>query len=136
LKLEERLDDTLSAELLKLCGPEAFLILVERFGGRRLFIARDKIDAAAFRHLPPDVAEKLMRRFGGAYLRVPLARGLRARHYRTQGLSNGQICKRLGMTETGVDKMFAAMGGSKPVKGGQISLFNDNGEPPCPRARA
>jgi len=47
---------------------------------------------------------------------VPLARELRARHYRERGSSNAEIALKLGMSETGVNRLFKAMP-DKPVKG-------------------
>ena len=121
-------DERLTAELMRLCGEAGFLKLVETFGGRRLFLARGPFTGSehskAWACLGPEVAERLSKTYGGTYLRVPLARTFRARHYRAVlALSNGEIATRLGITETGVDKLFAAMP-QKPVKGAgsQLSL--------------
>ncbi|MER8924152.1 hypothetical protein [Mesorhizobium sp. M0802] len=56
-----------------------------------------------------DAAQKLIDRYAGAFLRVPMARELRAAHYRAQGLSNPKIAVRLGIVETSVDKLFRRM---------------------------
>lgn len=115
-----------SAELLGLLGKDDFLRLVEAFGGTRLYVPRSGDTTDIAKHLGTDVATKLGIRYSGTYLRVPLAREQRARHYRGIGHSNADIARRLGMTETGVDKLFRRMPG-KPAKGSrdprQIDLF-------------
>lgn len=106
--------ERLTAQLLELLGTQDFIRLCETFGGIRLYASLTRselIDA-----IGDEAAGKLARRFGGAPFRVPLARPVRARHYREIGLSNAQIAIRLGITETGVDKLFHRMPG-KPVKG-------------------
>lgn len=122
---KEPVDEQLTAELRRICGDAGFLKLVEQFGGRRLFIARslDGRPPVMLAAVSAEVALKLGQAYGGTYLRVPLARSVRARHYRhVLGLSNGEIASRLGITETGVDKIFAAMP-QKPAKGaGQLPL--------------
>lgn len=117
------MSERLTQSLLALLGAEGLVALAEKFGGRRLYvpqsIARDHEIARA---VGPDGAEKLLRRYAGDWLRVPLARELRARHYRARGLSNGEIAAKLSITETGVDKMFARMK-APPRKGSnQLSL--------------
>ena len=67
-------------------------------------------------------ASKLSGYYAGAQLRIPLARELRARHYRANGDSNGEIATKLGMTETGVDKMFDRMANPPDKGSAQLSL--------------
>lgn len=115
--------EQLTEGLRALLGAEALVALCEHFGGRRLYVPltidADHDIAAA---IGTDAAAKLAKRYSLAFLRVPLARELRARHYRAHGLSNGAIASKLGMTETGVDKLFARMN-RPPAKGsGQLSL--------------
>lgn len=109
-------DAALSAELLDLLGLEDYLRLVEAHGGTRLKIPRFLGDTKVAREFGADVERQLVERFGGSYVRVPLDRERRARRYREEGMTNAQIARRLGMTETGVDKIFHAMP-RKPVKG-------------------
>lgn len=117
-------EERLSAELLNLIGPTAFLRLAESFGGRRLFVPVSADGTQLTTALGRETTERLIGRYGRSYLRVPLARAHRARHYRDAGLSNGEIAHRLGMTETGVDKIFARMA-EKPQKGArQLTLFS------------
>lgn len=116
-------------ELLHLLGEEAFLALVDAFGGRRLYVAgRFPDDHPVARAIGPDAAARLSCRYAPDILRVPLAREHRARHYRAQGMSNGEIATKLGMTETGVEQLFRRT--PKPPRKGSavvkpIPLFPD-----------
>ena len=118
------MSEQLSDDLLALLGEDGLIALAEAFGGRRLYIpraiGRDHEIAAALGMVK---ATKLTDYYAGAQLRVPLARELRARQYRAGGLSNGEIATRLGMAETGVDKMFARM--DRPPKKGSSQLALD-----------
>lgn len=108
-------DRRLSDMLLELLGAHGLVRLAERHGGCRLYVPTGAPDALA-RELGTKVARLLADRYAGSYLRVPLARELRARHYRAAGATNAQIARRLGMSETGVDRLFHEMP-NKPVKG-------------------
>jgi hypothetical protein len=115
--------EQLTESLRLLLGDAAMVSLAQAFGGRRLYVP-EKIDSThpITTAIGADAAAKLSRRYSLAFIRVPLARELRARHYRAQGRSNGEIATKLGITETGVDKLFARME-RPPVKGsGQLSL--------------
>lgn len=114
-------DERLSGELLHLLGAEDFLKLVERYGGTRLYVSG--AGRSLSRALGRAGAQALASRYQGSYIRVPLARSFRARTYRESGLSNAEIARRLGVTETGVDKIFARMD-EKPAKGSQLDLFD------------
>jgi len=124
------MSDRLGHELLALLGESAFVALASAFGGRRLYvpgaIATDHEIAQAIGN---DAAARLSARMAPAVIRVPLAREMRARHYRAAGFSNGEIATKLGLTETGVDKLFRRMQNA-PVKGEasdrQPSLFPDD----------
>ncbi len=113
--MRDRKQETLSDALLKLLGPAGLIALSEKRGGTRLFVPADRIDDIAAL-VGADGARKLAARYGGDYIRVPLARELRARHYRAGGASNAEIALRLGMTETGVNHLFRAMP-NRPTKG-------------------
>ncbi len=116
----------LSSELFNLLGKEDFLRLVEAFGGSRLYVPASEQGTALSKRLGGQAAAKLARSYAKTYVRVPLARELRARHYRAAGHSNAEIARRLGMTESGIDQLFARMV-DKPRKGEdprQLQLFS------------
>lgn len=118
-------DAGLSEALLQLLGPEAFLRLAEHHAGTRVYVPNSLERNSLVRSLGEEAASKLSRRYGGTYLRVPLARELRARQYRAAGMTNAQIASRLGMVETGVNKLFERMA-DVPAKGSdprQLKLF-------------
>ncbi len=118
-------DDRLTQELIEICGDGGFLRLTEIYGGTRLFIPARPDASSVQNDLGVDIANRLAKRYGGAYLRVPLAREWRAMHYRSMGASNARVARALGMTETGVEKLFART--ARPtVKGDnrQLSLFS------------
>jgi len=109
-------ETALISELKKLLGIDDFIRLAEAFGGTRLFVPARTIDTKVEAALGESVAKKLAEHYGRDYLLVPLAREERARQYRAIGCSNAEIARRLGITESGVNKMFARMD-AKPVKG-------------------
>lgn len=117
------MSEQLSQDLVALLGEEGFVALTEAFGGRRLYVPREITpDHEIAKALGTPEARKLSGYYAGAQLRIPLARELRARHYRASGLSNGRIATKLGITEGGVDKLFARMD-RPPEKGSaQLSL--------------
>jgi DNA-binding NarL/FixJ family response regulator len=121
-------EDRLSTELQNLLGEPAFLALAEAFGGTRLFIPSTDRENQLLPILGRVAVDQLAGRYGRSYLRVPLAREARARHYRATGMSNAEIARKLGLTETGIDKMFRRMG-TRPAKGSadprQLFLFDD-----------
>jgi hypothetical protein len=118
------MSEQLSESLKALLGVPALVALAERFGGRRLYVPQSLGPGHEIAQaIGPEAAAKLVRRYSLAFIRVPLARELRARHYRAAGLSNGDIASKLGITETGVDKLFARMQ-RPPEKGSrQLSLL-------------
>lgn len=125
----ERNED-LSAELLALLGKEAFLALVEAFAGQRKFIAVDGDHASLVAAIGEEATAKLVRIHGGNKLNVPLARDLRARQYRASGMGDVEIARRLGMTVSGVERLFLRMPDkpARPRRGPdprQIDLFRD-----------
>lgn len=80
----------------------------QAFGGTRLYVpfklADDHEIVAA---IGRELAEKLSRRMAPWTFRVPLARRERALWYRDhEKLSNAKIARKLGITETGVEKLF------------------------------
>lgn len=118
------MSEHLTESLRALLGAEALVSLAEAFGGRGLYVPQEiGADHPIVRAVGIHAAAKLAKRYSLAFIRVPLARELRARHYRAKGLSNGEIASKLGITETGVDKLFARME-RPPAKGsGQLPLI-------------
>lgn len=118
-------EERLSVELLNLLGEADFLHLAEAYGGSRLYVPANELGTALSKAVGADAARKLSRRYPRAYLRIPLARAARASRFRQDGLSNAEIAKRLGMTESGVDRLFDRMD-DPPTKGvdpRQLSLL-------------
>lgn len=108
-------------DLIELLGHADFIRLVENYAGCRLFIrsnirhstTSDNISVKTTFDNDPlaeaigeEAARKLEQHLGGCCIRVPLARELRARHYRKQGMTNAKIAVRIGMTESGVEGIF------------------------------
>lgn len=98
--------DRISDELHAILGDEAFLALVENFGGDRLYVPKGA-DNRVSQAIGSAAASKLAAHFGGDSPRIPLAREFRARQYRLAGMTNPAIAKRLGMTVPGVEQLFA-----------------------------
>ena len=102
------IDDQLN--LVELIGEEATFAFTDQFAGMRLYIPlKLPEDHEIVDTIGVEATNILIARLGGDVIRVPLARELRTRFYDAQGMSKGKIAHRLGMTETGVDKMFARM---------------------------
>ena len=102
--------ESLTKELLEVLGEDDMFLLTEAFGGTRLYIpakVRPKSELALSIGL--EAAEKMAARFAPDVLRIPLCRDLRAARYRLMGRSNASIARLLGMSETGVDKIFAKL---------------------------
>lgn len=97
----------LSRHLIQILGEADFVRLCQELGGTRVYIpykcreGSDLVNA-----IGAEASEKLSRALAPATIRVPLARRERALHYRAEGLTNPQVARKLGITETGVDKLF------------------------------
>ncbi|TNV17858.1 hypothetical protein FIC94_06155 [Ochrobactrum teleogrylli] len=95
------------AELLSLLGEDDLIRLAEEHAGIRLYVPSNIDRSQLIETVGADIANRLSRRYGGDYISVPMVRDIRARRYRDQdGLSNSQIARRLGITESGVEKLF------------------------------
>lgn len=100
-------DHRLVAELLTLLGEDGLIRLAEEHAGIRLYVPSNIDRSQLIETVGADIANRLSRRYGGDYISVPMVRDIRARRYRDQhGLSNSQIARRLGITESGVEKLF------------------------------
>lgn len=88
----------------------ATIQLAQAFGGTRLYVPQAMhAGHEIVQAIGPDAARRLAERFSPDVIRVPLARQLRAEHYRAQGSSYAEIARRLGITESGVDRMFSRL---------------------------
>jgi hypothetical protein len=99
-------DPKLSDELETLLGPEGFLAVVEAHGGVRMYVPEVAQGSQLASEIGLDNTVRLSKLYARSYIRVPLAREFRARHYRELGETNSRIARRLGITETGVNKLF------------------------------
>jgi hypothetical protein len=119
---EHQLTDT----LLRLLGPAGLIRLAEHHGGTRLYVPQSPERSQLVDELGLDALQKLSDRFGRDYINVPLARELRARHYRAAGLSNADVARKLGLAESAVNRLFRRMD-NVPTKGSgdprQLKLF-------------
>lgn len=116
-------------ELLDLLGPQAMIALAERFGGTRLLIpATIHADHAIAEAVGLEAARRLSDRMAPDVIHVPLARELRAAHYRARGQSHAQIALRLGLTEGGVLRLLRRVHGQPPVPDAPppLPLFPDD----------
>lgn len=99
-------ENMVAGEIITLIGEEGLIRLAEEHGGIRLYVPKNSEQSQLCATVGSDITSRLTRRYAGDYIRVPLVRDLRARHYRELGLSNAQIARKLGLTEKGVERLF------------------------------
>lgn len=104
----------LTNELLTALGEDDFIVLTEKFGGLRLFVPGDIGRSELPNTLGATAALRLSKLYPGGYIRVPLAREIRAARYRQSGMSNRDIARSLGIAETSVDKLIKRVRREKP----------------------
>jgi len=104
----------LTEELTDLLGEDGFYQLTEAYAGTRLYVPGDIARSELPSVIGAENARRLSNVFPGGYIRIPLARSFRAARYRLEGLSNRDIARRLGLSEGGVDKLFAREGKKAP----------------------
>lgn len=75
----------LTGELLDALGIEGFIALTEAHGGIRLYVPVEPHGSQLATDIGLDHAARLSKLFPGSYIRVPLAREVRAQHYRALG---------------------------------------------------
>lgn len=92
--------------LIELLGRDGYLRLIEAHGGTRLYVPNSTVHSRLHDEIGEDTANALSDFCGGNYLKVPLDRAFRARHYRSAGFSNARIARKLGITESGVERLF------------------------------
>lgn len=99
----------LHTQLRAVLGEEGFVLLCQAVGGTRVYVPRKpRDDNEIVTAIGRELADKLSREMASATIRVPLARRERAIYFRqVQGLSNAKIARKLGITEGGVNKLFA-----------------------------
>ena len=125
------MSDQSASDLLGLLGKEAYLKLCEEFGGTRIYVPkRLPDDHELIAAIGMDATRKLVGTYAPAAIRVPLARRERARRYRAQGLSHARIARKLGLTETGVEKLLRSEPGLPESAGAcrntaQLRLFGE-----------
>lgn len=121
--------DDLVADLRAILGDDDFFALVEAHAGVRLYVPSDPTRSELPTTIGITSATRLSKAYPGGYIKVPLARDFRALRYRESGLSNRDIARRLGLTETGVERLLkrarrANPGrGTKPKDTRQLDLF-------------
>lgn len=121
----------LTTDLIAILGEEAFLRLAEELGGTRAYIPQVlRADSAIVKAIGLEAASKLAKIWAPTAIRVPLARRERAFALRRRGLSNAQIARKLGMTETGVEKLFdreegLPESGHSAINSAQLRLFGE-----------
>lgn len=113
---------SLTDELLDLLGANAMFDLVVAFGGTRLYVPRYRREATTeIAGLGTEASRRLAEAFGGLFIRVPLCREFKLVVYEGRGLSNAQIAVKLGITETGVDKMKQRIKSGTSPSGARLS---------------
>lgn len=101
-------------------GAEALLTLIEKHGGRRVFIpVKPNQGSKLAREIGLKAAQALANLRGGEEIKVPLARPWRVRLYRSRGATWAAIAGRLGITESQVGKLLQAAGATNR----QLDLF-------------
>lgn len=114
--------EQLSSVLLDTLGKHGLRELLEHYAGCRLFVP--KMDGEATIIIPRlsrEVSLKLTERFSGDSLRIPIMRDFRALCLRNEGLTNGKIARRLGITESGVDSLFKRLRANRSTTGKPLS---------------
>lgn len=99
----------LSRHLAQILGEADFVKLCQELGGTRVYVPyKCREDSDLKEAVGETACEKLSRALAPATIRVPLARRERALFYRRETrLSNAKIARKLGITETAVERIFA-----------------------------
>lgn len=112
----------IAEEIFELLTPESYLDLVTQYGGTRLYVPVCKRGKnAKIPGLDSDAATALADAFGGLFLQVPVAREFRAIVYWERGFSNAQVAAKLGLSESGVNKLRARIKAGKTSSGATFS---------------
>jgi len=108
--------EDLTNDLLALLGDDGFYALVEAHAGVRLYVPSDPDRSELPSTIGVDGAYRLAKAYPGGYIRVPLAREFRARRYVDAEMSNRDIARRLGLTESGVERLLKRARKREPLQ--------------------
>lgn len=108
--------DDFTLDLLSTLGEDDFFALVEAHAGVRLYVPADPARSELPATIGIDAAYRLAKAYPGGYIRVPLAREFRARRYVDAGMSNRDIARRFGMSESGVERLLKRARKREPLK--------------------
>ncbi|MGC4407541.1 winged helix-turn-helix transcriptional regulator [Rhizobium rosettiformans] len=106
-------------ELMTALGDDGFFALVEAHAGVRLYVPEDLARSELPKAIGFENAARLSKLYPCGYIKVPLARPFRALRYREAGMSNRDIARRLGLTESGVEKLLKRARTANPGRGGK-----------------
>ena len=109
------MSEDLANDLMSLLGEDDFFSLVEAHAGVRLYVPADPNRSDLSETIGSAAAIRLAKSYPGGYIRVPLAREFRARRYVREEMSNRDIARRLGLTESGVERLLKRARKSKPL---------------------
>lgn len=117
------------ADVSALCGQDVALALVETLPGLEVKIPREWSGKSMLRHLPREVAEKLIKTFPAETLYIPTQKGsantrIQAKSLRGEGRTNAEIALELGITERHVRGLLNSSG-CRARDPRQIEMFND-----------
>ena len=94
--------------LTRVIGEAAALLLIETRGGTRLYVPSVPNPASALvLDIGPVAALALALEYGGETFKVPLCKFWRMRVYKAEGCSYAVIARRLGTTETTIQRWLA-----------------------------
>lgn len=86
-------------------GPEHFLLLVEKFGGVRVYISKS-LNTFLRYELGEELLALLQDSFSGDYVKVPLGREERVFAYLKKGYSRDTIARLTGLSADGVGQVY------------------------------
>lgn len=99
--------ETEHCTLEHIIGEAGLVALAAEFGGSRLYVpVRIASDHRIAKAVGIDAARALCDQYRATVIRVPLARDLRAKHYRAMGWSAAKIARTLGLSESGTRSLF------------------------------
>lgn len=121
-------NEELSEDLHRLLGDDGFLALTEEFGGQRPYLplTGGPVSDRLVDVLGEELAQRVLKMYAGSLLHVPIARAFRARQYRAAGDSDAEIARKLTMTVSAVERLFARNPAPRSRKSDprQLGLFD------------